>query len=208
MNYQMYNSDRKQEMIQQVSILFREMHRDYGEHLAKEAFFGSKGVDAAKLNDAISSWADRFLEAGYSPSRIEKGIARMKDDSKFDQFPPKLRQFVSLCKESYAELCLPEPEEAFAIATGLKAADNAPAVVLYAIQKTGHWELRTSQEYAKLKPVFFKYYDEGIDKVKKGEALGVKVQKKQERDQVHTQSPHEKQVSMHFLKMMRDKNNN
>lgn len=163
----MANSDyfaNREEIKRSIATLFQVCVTEYGRALVAENMLDASSRES--IEQAILYWCDRLQEAKIKPSQVNSAIELVKRDARFTQYPPKLRQFMELCRPRPTDLKLPDFDEAFMIACGTKPVDQMPKALLYAIQKTGRWELTNAQSGAEgkeLRQRFNKYYQEAID---------------------------------------------
>lgn len=67
----------------------------------------------------LESWIDELLEEGIEPRSIEKSITEIKEDPRFETYPPNFSQFLDVCKgQERINYNLPTKEEAYMIACG------------------------------------------------------------------------------------------
>ena len=133
----------RKDIRKKVSTHFQFCVNEYGRALVAENMIDASSSES--IEEAISYWCDRLHESGATPSRIEKATQDIKKDMRFSKYPPRLREFVDLCKLKPEDLKLPDIEEAFLIATGAKSIDKIPPALNYAIQETGFWDLQKAE---------------------------------------------------------------
>jgi len=163
----MANSDyfaNREEIKRSIAHLFQVCVTEYGRALVAENMLDASSRES--IEQAIIYWCDRIQEAKIKPSQVNSAIELVKRDNRFTQYPPKLRQFMELCRPRPGDLKLPDFDDAFMIACGTKPIDQMPKALLYAIQKTGRWELTNAPSGAEgkeLRQRFNKYYQEAIE---------------------------------------------
>ena len=157
-----------EDIYKSVTRLFKISMHEYGKNLVAENMLDASTDES--INEGIMYWVERLREENMSAERIEVGIERMKRDPEFKRYPPKLRQFVELCRLKPEDLKLPSVDVAYRIATGDIHVDKIPPALKWAIERTGHWNLihSRSDNSDNVKSVFIEHYQKAIDMSSKG----------------------------------------
>lgn len=67
----------------------------------------------------LESWIDELFEEGIDAGSIQKSISEIKQDPRFETYPPNFSQFLDACKkQERVSYNLPTKEEAYMIACG------------------------------------------------------------------------------------------
>lgn len=108
--------------------------------------------------ETLKSWHERFLQMGIIPAQIEFGYRKTWMDKRFETFPPKLREFIGLCRVTPEDLGLPSSEEAYLKACHPDLGQPHPAVT-HAAVLVGQYELRCGQKPDAVKKEFIRVYE-------------------------------------------------
>ncbi len=120
----------ERDLFDTVSVLADKMFSEYGPLWAKNPAQGFETSDY---------WLARLANDGITPQQIALGFKKCLRDPRFEQFPPKIRQFIELCNIRPEDYGFPSPEQAFRDACGIsgKRKDQLHDAVRAAMQIFG-----------------------------------------------------------------------
>lgn len=140
--------------IQSIAKAVVEVHRVFS------FYYRELWLKDAEDEGYLESWIDELFEEGVDAKTINKAIDDIKNDSRFETYPPNFSQFLDSCKkQARTSYNLPTKEEAYMIACGKRDIHirDSHVVVKETVKRVEEYRIRHDPT---IKHEFYRVYTE------------------------------------------------